>query len=53
MPNYDLEFEPHFVRKSGDGETLMTDEGSPSFRKKTFLQPVVARVDLLQASGLS
>ncbi|KAI7366057.1 hypothetical protein KC354_g4405 [Hortaea werneckii] len=27
MPNYDLEFEPHFVRKSGDDETLMTDEG--------------------------
>lgn len=31
MPDYDLEFEPHFVRKSGDDETLMTDEGSPNF----------------------
>ncbi|KAI7307850.1 hypothetical protein KC315_g13630 [Hortaea werneckii] len=31
MPNYDLKFEPHFVRKSGDNETLMTDEGIRTF----------------------
>ncbi|KAI6867000.1 hypothetical protein KC338_g653 [Hortaea werneckii] len=31
MPKDHLEFEPYFVRKSGDDETLMTDEGIRKF----------------------